>query len=172
VRLAPCSRASMTQLGQEDGTVMWYCSYGSNLSRARFMAYVTGGTPSPPPQCLFRPSFTPVRQARRLAPRSCTRDAATALRLLRTGRSCFPTPSLSPSGLHGGEVTPYNPFCLLLCTPLMCGPRLGGAAAIDISRPAAATVGGISPATQLPTHTPARGRKYVWHLQLLEGSLH
>ena len=43
---APCSQADSYSYG-EDGrpAFVWYASYGSNLSRERFLTYITGGTP-------------------------------------------------------------------------------------------------------------------------------
>jgi hypothetical protein len=68
-----------------DDELLWYCSYGSNLSRSRFMTYISGGTPphhifSQLYFCLHTPSFANALarvQGERRGRRWSTRDAAT-----------------------------------------------------------------------------------------------
>jgi hypothetical protein len=62
-----------------DDELLWYCSYGSNLSRSRFMTYISGGTPPP---TIYSLSSTSV----------CTRPA-----LLMPWRACR-----ASGGVEGG----------------------------------------------------------------------
>ena len=60
-----------------DDELLWYCSYGSNLSRSRFMTYISGGT-APPPKPLYSLNSTSLCAPVAAQLGSCTRRACRA----------------------------------------------------------------------------------------------
>jgi len=79
-------------LGKDEAAMVWYCSYGSNLSRARFMTYIVGGWCKPLlcyGMAIHQQGGSGVVQVEQWVRGWCTRAAATKHHPRLIGPSSF-----------------------------------------------------------------------------------